>query len=44
MGFDVRCGLIGKVELSEDEAVEFADGLDLDVLWSAVKVSSIQFL
>ena len=29
MGFDVRCGLVGKVKLAEDEAVEVTDGQDM---------------
>ena len=32
VGFDVGCGLVGKVELAEDEAVEVADGQDLGAL------------
>ena len=32
MGFDVRYGLVGKVELAEDEAVEVTDGQDRGAL------------
>ena len=32
MGFDVGCGLVGKIELVEDETVEVTDGQDLRAL------------
>ncbi len=30
--FDVGCGLVGRVELAEDEAVEVANGQDIRAL------------